>query len=442
MLHIFSSAVSLVTKIDPLFIAKFLPSFISSIIVLPFYLLVYEIYKNRKIALFSCLIFGTIPQFMSFEASFVRETFALFIMILFVYVLYISKKRNDYRLTLLVFLLIPVIVFAHHFTALMIIILLSIYLVVSKVIPFIYRKDTDLSSKLSGRINIKMIFLATLVAIIVYWTYHSVFVLENSKIFLYELLGRTRLTATYAEQINLNTQIITLRGNIIFYGFFFFHFLFSLILLTKLIIRKNNQKIEDSSFTLFFFFCMFYAFLALYIVASLPFPDRFSPFAWMFGIIPITGYMLILKKDVFKKVLAILLIFFVLFNLYNIDPDFYTGKASRTGTIATEKDYIIAEQYDFPKSYYGYAGVVAAIYDIQGIEQRTGGKSLDDIGQAFNYSAMAVINDQIYAKDLQYLKEKSKEEYDEVVRTISYKNDKNIDKICDLGTIYVLKGIE
>ena len=48
MMHIFSSSLSLATKIDPLLIAKFFPSFISSIIVIPFYLLVKNIYKNQK----------------------------------------------------------------------------------------------------------------------------------------------------------------------------------------------------------------------------------------------------------------------------------------------------------------------------------------------------------------------------------------------------------
>jgi len=40
MIHIFSSIIYFFTKIDPLLIAKFFPSFISSIIVLPIYLFV------------------------------------------------------------------------------------------------------------------------------------------------------------------------------------------------------------------------------------------------------------------------------------------------------------------------------------------------------------------------------------------------------------------
>ena len=38
MIHIFSAVICILTKIDPLTIAKFLPSFISAIIVLPIYL--------------------------------------------------------------------------------------------------------------------------------------------------------------------------------------------------------------------------------------------------------------------------------------------------------------------------------------------------------------------------------------------------------------------
>jgi len=440
MMHIFSSAMTFVTKIDPFIIAKFLPSFISSIIILPFYLLIYQIYKNKKVALFSCLIFGTIPKFMSFEASFVRETFALFIMVLFIYVVYISKKRNDNRFTILPFLLIAVVVFAHHLTAFMILLLLGVYIAVSKVIPLIYHKDTTFLSKLSGRININIIFLTTLIAVVAYWIYHAVFVLEQSIDFIDEFLGLRYVPTTYAESISLNAPIITLQGKIIYYGFFFFHLLFSLILLIKFIKTKNRQKIEDTTFSIFFFFCLFYAFLALYIVSSLPYPDRFLPFAWMFGIIPITGFLLIIKKDIFKKILVLLLIIFLLYNIYNINSDYYTGNASNTGTVATEKEYIIAQRYDFPDKYYGYDGVVAAIFDIQGIKQRTGGISIIELEDSFDYTSIAVISEQIYSKDLLYLEEKSPEEYIKVIRVISYKNYININKIFDFGSIYILKG--
>lgn len=439
MMHIFSSSLSLTTKIDPLLIAKFLPSFISSIIVIPVYLLVKNIYKDQKVALFSCLLFGTIPQFMIFEGLFVREIFAFFIMILFFSILYISRKRSVYSFTLLSIILVPVIVLSHHFTSFMLIILLGTYLVVSKVISCLYRKDVKFLSRLSGKINIKIIFLMILVSTISYWIFHAVFIMDYSYIVFSELIGVKKVT-TYATLTNLGTPIVTLKGNIIYYGFFFFHILFSLILLIKIIKIKIDQKIEDVSFTLFLYFCMFYAFLATYISGSLLFPERFLPFGWIFGIIPLTGFLLILKKDLYKKIFVLLLIFFAVYNLYNIDSDYYTGNASLTAVVATEKDYLIAEQIDFPEEYHGYVGVVGAIYDVQGIEQRTGGKPLEDLSDFYNSSTMAVINEDIYLTELKNLKEKSPQAYDKAIEILSYKNYKKIDKICDLGNIYVLKG--
>ena len=440
MMHIFSSSLSLTTKIDPLLIAKFLPSFILSIIVIPLYLLVKNIYKNQKVALFSCLIFGTIPQFMIFEGLFVREIFAFFIMILFFSILYISRRRSVYSFTLLSVILIPVIVFSHHFTSFMLVILLGVYLVVSKIIPFLYRKDAEILSRLSGKINIKIIFLMILVSVVSYWIFHAVFIMNYSYIVFSELFGLREFTTYAAYNLNLGTPIVTLKGNIIYYGFFFFHSLFAFILLIKLIKRKNNQRIEDTSFTMFFFFCMFYAFLSLYVLGSSIFPDRFLPFAWVFGIIPLTGFLLILKKDLYRKILVLLLISFVVYNLYNIDSDYYTGNASLTAVVATEKDYLIAEQIDFPGEYHGHVGVVGAIYDVQGIEQRTGGKPFGDLSDFYNSSTMAVINDNIYLSELKNLKEKSQEDYLKTIEILSYKNYNGIDKICDLGNIYVLKG--
>jgi asparagine N-glycosylation enzyme membrane subunit Stt3 len=55
ILHIFSSVNTLIPSIDSMIIAKYLPSFISSFIVLPLYLLIKEVYSNEKRATFSLL---------------------------------------------------------------------------------------------------------------------------------------------------------------------------------------------------------------------------------------------------------------------------------------------------------------------------------------------------------------------------------------------------
>jgi len=439
MLHIFSSIVCILTKIEPLIIAKFLPSFISAFLVLPLYLLCYNIYKDKRVALFSCLIYGTIPQFMRFEGLFVRETFALFIMILFFYIIYVSKQRRDYRFTLLLALLIPVIVFSHHFTCFMFIILLGIYIIAYKAIPYFYRKNMNMVRKLSGRINIETFFFAILVAAFAYWIYHAVCLLRSFRDIFWEVTGVKEII-TYAEQIRLESPIVTLRGKIIYYGFYFFHFLFALILAIKLIIQKNVQKIEDFCFSGFFFFVAFCGFLALYVLGSILFPQRFLSFGWMFGIIPLVGLIVNLKKSAYK-IFVILLASFIIFNVYNLDSAYYTGNVPRTGLVATEREYSIAKTIKFSEEYYGYGGIIGAVYDVQGIEQEYGGKNLYSSINVFrNSSKIAVIKEEHLLRNLEILKKKSKEDYLKVIEIMLYKNDKNVHKVYDLGNIYVLKG--
>ena len=147
-------------------------------------------------------------------------------------------------------------------------------------------------------------------------------------------------------------------------------------------------------------------------------------------------------KDIGKKILVVLLISFIVFNLYNIDTQNYTYNASFTGGAATEKEYLIAKRISFPNEYYGYIAAVAAIYDVQGIEQRLGGTDIEymNLTDFRNSLSMAVINEVIFNNDLINLKQKSPESYSRLVELLSYKNYINVDKICDFGHIYVIKA--
>jgi hypothetical protein len=437
IIHLLASAISTITKINPLLVAKFLPSFITSIIVLPIYLLITNIYKNKKVALLSCLIFSTIPQFISFEAVFVRESIAIFIFILFFFIIYIAKMRKDTSLVLLSIILVPVLVFGHHFTSFMFIIFMTIFIGSSAIIPVLYRKNHNLKFNV---IQVKTILLITLAAILVYWLYLAVFIIEDFFIIFYEATGVKELV-TYAERVDIGGTIKTLRGNIIYYGFFFFQGILSLILLIKFLTKKNNEKIEDVSFTMFLYFSLFYGFIALFILGSMLFPDRFLPFGWMFGLIPLTAYVINTNNNIIRKSLVILLISFMVFNLYNVDPEFYTGNVQIKGSVATEKEYLIAENINFSEPYYGYIGLFGAVYDIQGLDFRIGiGRNPLFLRNLHNSSDIVAINELIYLNNLQNIKNKMSRQYELNSNLLSYKNDRYIDKICDIGNIYVLKG--
>lgn len=372
LLHLFTSFIKIIINVNPLIIAKILPSFIESIIAISIYLFVYTIYKNEKAALFSCLIVSTIPKFVSYESLFVRESFAIYFFILLFLVLYIAKQRDDYRFLALSFLLIPVIVLSHHFTALIFMILLLIFIVSSKITPILFRKNSNLSF---NKINMTVFFIIILLTTIFYWCYFSPGILNDFfKVYL-ESTG-VKEFISYGQKIGLGQTIITFRGNVIFYGFFFFQGILSLILLIAIFLKKQKQAIENVSFAFFLFFCLGLGAISLFLLGSLIYPDRFLPIGWLIGAIPLSILVFSLKNIKIRKIIVLLIISFLIFNIYNIDPYFYTNQGTFDGR-ATEKEYAIAETIPIPDpkntSYYGYVGIADALFDIQQVDFAHGG---------------------------------------------------------------------
>jgi hypothetical protein len=368
LLHLLSSFVSIITQVDPLIIAKFLPSFLESIIAISVYLLVQYIYKNNKAALLSCLIVGTIPKFVSFESLFVRESYALYFLIFFFYLLYVAKQKNDHRWLGLSIFLIPIIVLSHHFTAFMLIILLFIFIVFSAILPFLSRKKTNIEF---NKINIFTFFIILLTTALFYWSYFAPDMMKNFFQIYFEVTG-VKEFISYGQRIGISQTVVTLRGNILLYGFFFFQVIISLILFLAIFLKKQKHKIENVTFTAFLFFCLFLGGLSLFILGSLIYPDRFLPFGWLLGSIPLSILVFTLKKNKVKKFILFIIVCFLLFNIYNIEPDYYTGGGLFDGR-ASEKEYAIAGTINITKPYYGYTGVGDAIYDLQRFDFMNGG---------------------------------------------------------------------
>jgi hypothetical protein len=444
LIHIWAAFISIITRIEPLIIAKILPSFIGSIIAISIYLFISNVYKDKKVALLACLVFGTIPQFVSFEALFVRESYALYFFIFFFYIIYIAKQRDDYHLLALSIFLIPIIVLAHHFTSFMLVIFLLIFIISSKTIPYIYRKKMipflfkENANLQFSKIYIDIIFIILMITALLYWFYFTPNIIDSFFKIYYETTG-VKEFVSYGQKIGIDQTIVTLRGNIQYYGFFFFQGILSLILLIAILYKKLTHIIEEVSFTIYLLFCLFLGSLSLYILGSLIFPDRFLPFGWLLGVIPLTVLLLNLKNIHLKKLIVAIIVSFIIFNIYNIDPNYYTGKADIGGGIATEKEYAIAETINVSSPYYGYTGVSDAIYDIQGIESRFGGvKNPITTPDFFNDSVFAIINENMYLSIIKYVKIKSPITYDRMIAVLSYKNFYNINKICDVSDIFIL----
>jgi hypothetical protein len=460
MIHLWASFIILITKTDPFLIVKIFPSFIASIIAIPIYLFISNFYKNKKAALLSCLLFGTIPEFVSFEALFVRECYALFFFIFLFFILYISRQRDDYHLLTLSIILIPVIVLAHHFTTFMLIIFLLIFIICSIMTPYLFKTKMILyffrgkTNFNFNKISIYSFFIILIIVALLYWFYFVPNIINNFFKIYYDVTGQ-REFITYGQKIGLGQTIVTLRGNIQYYGFFFFQGISVLILLIAIYLKKLTNIIEDFSFTIYLIFCLFLGSLSLYVLGSLIYPDRFLSFGWILGVIPLGVLLFNLKHINLKKLILVIIVSFIIFNIYNVNPNYYTGKAAIGGDLATEREYAIAETINVSapsttvyitktinittRPYYGYLGVSNAIYDIQGVERRFEGV-MDPIKTPdfFKYSNFAIINKVMYQQYLEALKIKSSTAYNKTITILSYENFDNINKICDLDKVFIL----
>ena len=68
------------------------------------------------------------------------------------------------------------------------------------------------------------------------------------------------------------------------------------------------------------------------------------------------------------------------------------------------------------------------------------GVDITNINDFYNSSKMAIIYEEMLLRNIEPLKKKSYEDYNKVMEIISYKNQKNIDKIYDLGDRYIIKS--
>ncbi len=472
VLHIFTASFLYITNLDPLKIAKFLPSIISSLIVLPLYILINSIYGNKKVSLLGILIFGTITQFIEFEGGFVREIMGLFFIILLFYIIYNYKIRfNQKKSFIIIFLLLlPLMVLGHHFSSLIFVFLLIIFEIMTLFIPAISKKKNFY--KLKGKFNIDSILLICLVTLIAYWIYSAITIWVDISGFINNLLGVNEIT-DYIQQAGLEGPIISFRGNIIYYGFFIFNLILGSILILKLLIDNNREKIEDSTFTLLLIFCGFYGLMGTFFISTTIFPQRLLTFGWIFGVIPLAGFLLTLERmnkenlylfrmplrwlikpkiGKFKliNVLFVSLIFsFMMFNIYGINPDYISKNYNNLG-VAGDKEYVIASTIKFDPSYvnsevyYGYSGVTGTIFDEQGISTLNSRdvSKITDLNTNFsNTNQIAIINENTLTENINYQKIKSIQKYNNIMLILSLKNNSNINKIADIGdNIYILKG--
>lgn len=371
MIHVLGAQLSLITNIDLLSVAKWFPSLLDVALILLLYLLVRNIFKEERIALLSALLFACLQHHMLLSSLFIRETIALVLAVCCLY-LYLSARPSAHPVTYYALSLVCLAgtVFAHHLTSFMLLVFLLVHFLVTKASELPFLRRTYFGDNITGEDVSSSFVLITFVAVFAYWIYVVISPLYTLVTFAEEVFSPSQWgMATYGELAGISaTSIQTIRGYIIFYGFYTFLLIFGTILLYQLLLRGKKQRVETYSFTLFLFLCGISGLIELYVIRHgiAPFPDRFLIFGWLLSFAPLVMVILRGKRKLLTSIGIFLLVAFMFFNIYMIEPTTWDATAEGVPSAPTEADYALARTIDFSTGKIaGYQGSVMAIYDVR-----------------------------------------------------------------------------
>jgi len=399
MIHILGCQLSLITGIELFNVVKWFSSFIGVALILLLYLLVRSIFREEKAALLSALLFACLQHYILFGSLFIRETIALVLMISCLY-LYFSARSSEHRAayyTLSIMCLVG-ITLAHHFTALVLFIFLLVHFLVTRASKLsALRKSLFGNGIIGEKVSIVFLLLVLLLPL-VYSISGGIqppaistpggvepggvepggvepgVISPDGATMPLRILGRFigsfvtpgKWGTGYADIAGISSgSILTVRGYIIFLGFWFFIVIFGGILLHRLLSKVKNSRLETYSFTLFLFACGVVGFLGLYFIPITIFPSRLLTFGFLFGFPPLVIAILHFNRIWFRRIGIGLLIAFMLFNIYWIEPTAWNARAEGVPAAPSQEDYALANRFDFSNvTIATHPSVMMAIYDV------------------------------------------------------------------------------
>jgi hypothetical protein len=310
LIHIFASSLIFATGLDMLTIIKYTPFLIELAfpVVLYYFLAraIPEEPENKKIAFISSFFAIAIFNHIEFSSSFIRQTIALPLIVLILYFFYFYlRSKEKIIFGVFVSLLVAELVLAHHFSSFMFLILCGVIIAYS-----IFNKNYNKHSL--------FLLVVTVLAIFTYWIYIAITPLEFLTSYVMDFFSP--YTVSFQEMAQYTPDsIVSLRGYIVYYGFFLFNLIFGLILLYKYKYIKNIYQ-----YALFLFLLGACGFIMLSFLSSVIYPDRLLTFGWLFGALPLIVAIFNIKNKAASNLAMFVVFLFIIYNIYQINPDFYT----------------------------------------------------------------------------------------------------------------------
>lgn len=376
MIHILSAQICLISKIEYHEVAKWFPSIFDLAIVPFLYLLMRDLFKQQKIALLSILMFAALQHHVLYSSLFIRETIALVFTVCCLY-FYLSAKSSGrpvlYRVISLVFL--TGVVFAHHLTSLMLIILLFIHILVTTFtkLPW-FRKSYNKGDAAGEEVSLSY-FLTAAVITITYWIAHVIYPIEYLVAVLRDLVTINIWGQhTYLESTGISGATLslpTIRYYALIYGSYFCFLIFGLILLSSMLYKKSTFQIQKITFSLFLFFCAFAAIIFLFLLPRTIIGDRFLMYGWMFAFGPLFVSIFEIKQKSLLRLCMSVAAIFIFINLFTIHPALWNPRNVAAGPMPSREDYAMAQAVDISEgNMLSTSSDVLSIFDVQNVQGR------------------------------------------------------------------------
>jgi hypothetical protein len=369
MLHILAGQLSIVTGIGFLDSAKWFPS-IFDLAVVPFiFLMIRDLFKQEKVALISVLLFVVLQHHMLYSSLFIRETIGLVFAICCLYFYFSANNSTHpvlYRCLSILFLL--GVVFAHHLTSLMLIILLLTHLLVTYLTRLPSLKGIYQEGKVSGQNITLSFFLIAVLATAIYWVSHVIFTVEYMASFLRDLISINLWGQhTYLEFTGVsNVRLPSLRYYFLIYGSYFCFITFGLLILQRLIFNFKQLQKEFYAFSIFLYLCAFAGVLFTFFLPRTIIGDRFLMYGWLFGFGPLLVAIFQLKRKWLQQFSIAVVAIYIFINLFTIHPALWNPEGVVSSPMPSQEDYSMANTMNFSRgSILSTSNELMTVYDIQ-----------------------------------------------------------------------------
>jgi hypothetical protein len=486
-MFIWGAELNYITGIDLFEIVKWLPSlFMSSAFILLIYIFIKRVFIRQQVAFLAILLMATILYFTYEGGDFKTEFFALTLMIAGLYLITRTHGVKNIEFTCLSILCLAGVILSHNATSFIVLLFFIVYYIVDRILNSRVRNLLPSLTHRTLVITLPFLLLAV-VGVMAYWIY-----INDSFLQMLAAMGRTIIYgqagpivtevsppiagvsppiaevsppiaetsnafietgATFAEVAYVVNplDIITVRGMITFWGYYIFHAAFAVILSLGLLARNKEKNPEFYSFTLFLFLIGAWVLIQLYFIPfgtqGIMSAERWLMLGWLWGFPPLAFCIWKNKQKWGKRFGLILLISFIIFNIYMIPPTHwdFQSPGKEEGLVVLKEDYSLAATIPFGGKGASYKMSRVPIQDVQGYYPTDFRRVMPDEVEGLDWVVLKQKELEDYAKTGIGLKNIGRiPKYDlnlvnKLLKLLTDDSSSSRHRIYDSGTVTVLK---